>query len=139
MRGAFQLTHDLKIQLRVPVNTVFAPQNDSATNTLMKKTSKGAGSGSQNPQLLLLRLAEAEKNLELARQKAQKAKVAFKHFRKAFKQAKKASKQARKLAKAAVKAVKTKTEKARKKSPPTRAKKPLAAAAQRVITGPSKA
>jgi hypothetical protein len=72
---------------------------------------------------LASRVAEAEQKLELARKKAQQAKLEFKRARKAFKQAKKRAKLIRKAAKKAVKRLgalkpaKTKILKGKKKQP----------------------
>ena len=79
----------------------------------MKTKSKMRAKASKDgTQTLAARLAEAEKQVETARQRARLAKAQFKQARKAFKQAKRAAKQLRKAAKAAAKSTKVRAKKA---------------------------
>jgi hypothetical protein len=77
----------------------------------MKKTDKRTDKMIVDKALLASRVAQTDKNVELAKAKAQQAKLAFKKARKAFKQAKKVAKQARKMAKAAAKEAKPRGQK----------------------------
>lgn len=105
----------------------------------MKKTNKGTESMTTDLRVLGTRVAEAEKQVKIARDKTHRAKVEFKQAKKAFKQAKKAAKQARKLAKVAAKKLKPTAKKTIRKAskPPTgQPQKRVAAVAQRRPSAP---
>jgi len=104
----------------------------SLGKTAMKKINKGNRKKNTDPRNLSVRVAEIEKQVKIARDKAHRAKVDYKQARKEFKQAKKAAKQARKMAKVAARELKPA---AKKKSQKT-TKPPIRQSKKRVATAP---
>jgi adenylate kinase len=101
----------------------------------MKENKKAKGNVAVEAQALAAQAAEAEKWVDIARQKARSAKAEYKAARKEFKKAKKAAKDARKAAKAAAKGAKPVAKKVSRKAKAGETKKVKAPSAQRSEAG----